>query len=74
MFQFTLPCRERPGHADKLHCTTRFQFTLPCRERLLTFLRLVPLTLFQFTLPCRERLRVAPNGQEHHEVSIHAPV
>ena len=34
LFQFTLPCRERPGLAVSEERSVAFQFTLPCRERL----------------------------------------
>ena len=33
MFQFTLPCRERPAFARAEGGAREFQFTLPCRER-----------------------------------------
>ncbi len=33
-FQFTLPCRERPGTPSSTYDAFMFQFTLPCRERL----------------------------------------
>ena len=33
VFQFTLPCRERPAPPSPAVGTSPFQFTLPCRER-----------------------------------------
>ena len=33
MFQFTLPCRERPSSDSGRRWAGVFQFTLPCRER-----------------------------------------
>ena len=34
VFQFTLPCRERPEVTVNDPALFWFQFTLPCRERL----------------------------------------
>ena len=57
MFQFTLPCRERPAQSAKTAAEAAFQFTLPCRERREGVSRIAFFLRFQFTLPCRERLK-----------------
>ena len=60
VFQFTLPCRERPDASPSRDRPKKFQFTLPCRERRLSIFEEAPKVVFQFTLPCRERPQRAP--------------
>ena len=57
MFQFTLPCRERPFEWERVSHQWMFQFTLPCRERRAVIAVKIRHLKFQFTLPCRERLK-----------------
>ena len=74
LFQFTLPCRERPFLYAGAIETSMFQFTLPCRERPVVHHGDVLHSLFQFTLPCRERLKPPTTASSGSRVSIHAPV
>ncbi len=55
VFQFTLPCGERPSRSTIPTLLQVFQFTLPCGERRTVLLSVFCLMMFQFTLPCGER-------------------
>ena len=74
LFQFTLPCGERPVYGKTLYVRDLFQFTLPCGERLLSVFYYVMIFLFQFTLPCGERLKILKTCVIAKYISIHAPV
>ena len=73
MFQFTLPCRERPWECLQASTVEGFN----SRSRVGSDAEIASASCdlaFQFTLPCRERPELTRDAAATAYVSIHAPV